>query len=204
MRHGLLSLFIFLTLAGCAPEQAAQNPQPPHHAVMRHPLACVLSLAPATAPGGDAGLDIALTNLADHDVLLVPAIDGSDVGRRYPQGYFTVTDSTGKDIPMLPVTVTEYCEPLSDADFTQVPPGFTLRWPVELFTAAGIVKRHTAAPGVYQLRFVYSTESDSPDEWLGNGLSAKGLREDREHFGPMITRVPRTTVTSNAVTVTLR
>ncbi len=137
---------------------------------IRAPHSCELGTAPR--------VQVELTNRTNHDILLVGSLDGSEELMRYPYCYFEILDADGRStIP--PYDRCDYLNPLERSDFVRVPPGGKFD-PFRRFTHPTYFGSHLSAkslptPGVYRIRFHYSTADRNVGSWA-HGPTLAGSR----------------------------
>jgi len=167
------------------------------------PLACALYAVRGPRTEADQAVEgsilhVELINQANREVLLVRTLEGSDGRGRFPMCRFIVTDEYGLDVPRKwPERMCGNLGPIFGAAIAKVPAGksFSPFW--NGYKSSQLVEDFALQPGDYRVRFEYSTQSTSIDEWFGGPMGEAGLIEFRQRFGPSLARVPRTTVTSN-------
>jgi|GEM_PF-755486 hypothetical protein len=142
-------------------------------------------------------IQVWLQNDSTEPVILLGSVDGSGSRRRYPHCYFEIEGppefegewwgaGCGNLDPLrrrsfVTVEPREQFDPYSRDDgfhFMTYPP---MNW------------RTFAAPGKYRLTWVYSTASNDPQKWVGDG-TVDPIRD-------LLERVPRGTVRSNTVEI---
>ena len=147
---------------------------------------------------------VAITNGSKGDISLVGSLNGSDLRWRYPLCYFEVTGPDGKPADR----EVEWGFPtrkLREADFVRVAPGGVFD-PYQHADRDGSSLAQQlrpwffATPGEYRIRFVYSTSSNSVDEWY---CDAEAPAAARNRLLDMLRRVPKVKVRSNEVKVTV-
>ncbi|MBX3179290.1 MAG: hypothetical protein KF886_18195 [Candidatus Hydrogenedentes bacterium] len=137
-------------------------------------------------------LSAIVTNKSGKEVLLVPALDGSDMGR-YPAVRFTVTRP--QDAP--PPEMLGRCgntNNIQPGDFVRVEKGGSLD-----VAAAWVAPRERLfnAPGTYTIAVTYDTSAGNKS-WYGFMGVLKGKREiDR-----LLAQVPKLSLKSNEITIT--
>lgn len=148
-------------------------------------------------------ISIELRNVSDRPVWVTYVLDGSEEGVRYPHFLAEVTRD-GSTVAEPPPAEDPLFSPLRLEDFHLLQPGETFD-PIRPPGVAGHVPLFTFlnfrpdAPGTYELSVAYSTESPSPEDWLGGF----GQDADRDSVLSRIADIPRVTLTASA-TVTVR
>jgi len=143
---------------------------------------------------------VEVRNAGPGDVWMVGVLDGSEDGVRYPHYRPSVTrDGVTVVEPRAPED--PLVGPLRVADFQRLRPGGAFD-PTRRDGAAAYLPLFTFASfcpserGDYRYTLTLSTESGRPEEWLG--------RFGQEAVLDLVARVPRLTVTSNALEVEVR
>lgn len=181
-------------------------------------LTCTLTIERTTYTVGEVPLmRVKIRNNLPNPIYLVGRLDGSDYRMRYPYCYFDVIDSAGRKPPpmfrgcgnvdelqvrdLVQVEPNSYFDPsISHYDHlynnsSQQTTGY--RFPIaQLSNDPRIFGSKTTfiRPGTYKVRFVYSTQSPSFDEWQAN-KDSEPLSE------PLFKQIPRVTIESNTVTL---
>jgi hypothetical protein len=146
-------------------------------------------------------VEVELKNDGPDDVLMVGVLDGSEGGVRYPQWLpAIVSDTVGR------ITASRdedpLVSPLRASDFVRLAPG-TAFDPTKRCHGAAYLPLSTfatfapPAPGTYRFQLVLSTESESPEQWLGRF----NQDETRDEALELVLRVPRVTLESNTLEV---
>ena len=170
------------------------------------PAILILTLIVSDAPvpvGQPVPIAIELRNVSERPVWVTYVLDGSEEGVRYPHVRPEVTRD-GATIAEPPATEDPLVSPLRLEDFRLLQPGESFD-PIRPLGVAGHVPLFTFlnfrpdVPGVYEVSVTYSTESPSPEDWLGGF----GQDADRESVLRRIADIPRVTLTATA-TVTVR
>jgi len=146
--------------------------------------------------GEQPTLTATIINNSDKEVLLVPTLDGSIVGWRYPIVKFIVTQPS--DAP--PPQIFGRCgntNNIQASDFTKVPKKGIFR----LFSQSAYMSNNPfTTPGTYTVQLIYSTDAKSKKwngRWglgLGSELSRNGIRRH-------LAKVPIMNLKSNVVTI---
>jgi hypothetical protein len=178
------------------------------------PLECIISAGPTCVAGEAPKIVVSLKNKTDKDILLVSQLDGSDCKGRYPYCTFEV-----KRPPNVRQAMVARCgnvNGLLEANFVSVPKGGTFNpyehgWDgaprpnKEIFaTSTELNGKDFSTPGVYKIRFVYSTKSEDMKQWnpglalLGGDPNAKNPKLEA-----LLARVPKTEVVSNEIEITV-
>jgi hypothetical protein len=144
---------------------------------------------------------VELANAGPAEVLMVGVVDGSEGGLRYPRWRPEILgDAIGRvtarrdEDPLV--------GPLRGSDFTRLAPGQAFD-PTDPGPGRAYLPLSTFAtfappvPGTYRFRLVLSTESETPEQWLGRF----NQEEEREEVLELVSRVPRVTLESNALEV---
>ena len=171
-----------------------------------HVLAVELSLAPGATPriGSPVQISIAVRNEADADVLMVGVIDGSEEGVRFPH-YRPSISRDGEVVVGPPTPEDPLVGPLREADFTPLRPGQSFD-PTQgdrgasyspIFTFSNFAP---TTPGTYSYELTLSTASEQSEQWLGRFAQD----DEREAVLALLERVPRLTVASNVLAVTVQ
>lgn len=165
-------------------------------------LAIVLS-SPTTSVAVGSALAIAITaqNVSSGAVWFVGVVDGSEQGIRYPR--YLPEIRLGSDVVAGPPPPEDpLVSPLRLVDFRQLAPGERFD-PTRREAGAAYLPLSTFANfrpprrGRYAFRLTVSTESGTPEQWLGR------FAQDAERTAVLerIALVPRLTVTSNILEI---
>src|SRR5688572_14404597 len=157
----------------------------------RGPVSCAIQGDPTCEAGKAPGITVSLTNLTDADIYLVGSLDASDCKRRYPHCSFEVTGPDGKPAVQR-IARCAFMNMLRAKDFIKVAPGeaFDPFQSIDdhgFFSAYQLDERHFRTPGVYRIRFVYSTKEDDIKKWGGDGagkVAADGELVDKFKKAP--------------------
>jgi hypothetical protein len=182
---------------GCLPK----DPPPDEGLTGQAPLSCTVSCDDLTCNLGEVpAIQVRITNDGGEEVYLVGSLDGSDCRMRFPHCYFEITGPDGNPAERQ-IGRCGNTNPLREQDFVKVLPGGSFD-PYQRFDDYGffgcsqLSPETFREPGDYRVRFVYSTAEPQARPWLGDGREAPGLTR-------LLAKVPRTTVTSNTLTVTV-
>jgi len=173
-------------------------------AAKRGPVGCAIKGDPTCEVGKAPRITVSLTNLTDADIYLVGSLDASDCKRRYPHCFFEVTGPDGKPA-VQKIARCAFMNMLRAKDFIKVAPGeaFDPFQSIDdhgFFSAYQLDERHFRAPGVYRIRFVYSTKEADINAWAGDG--AEKVAADDELVGKF-KQVPKVEVRSDEFTLTV-
>lgn len=166
----------------------------------------ILTLIVSDAPipiGQPVSVEIELRNVSDRSVWVPYVLDGSEEGARYPH-FRTRVMRDGRIVAEPPPLEDPYYSPLRADDFHLLAPGATFN-PVRAAGIAGQVPLFTFlnfrpdSAGLYEVSVTYSTESSSPEDWLGGF----GQDSDQDQMISRIAEIPRLTLTASA-SVTVR
>jgi len=167
-------------------------------------LSCTISSDKATCQLGEVPkITVRITNNTQQDVFLVGSLDGSDCKWRYPHCYFTIEQPDGK---LTPVAYGRcgMMNGLRAENFVKVAPKGSfdpyMRIDFGFFPSSQIRKKTFSRPGLYKLRFVYSTECDDIKKWLGSAAGHWEKNKDPELAG-LFERVPKLTLEGNEITI---
>ena len=206
MRVALVPVAVLLLFgAGCDEKQsqlataAFVNPAEPAELIR-----CDIRGEATVQQGQAPKITVNITNQTDADIYLVGSLDASDVKWRYPHCYFEVIGPDGKSA----VQGLGRCgnmNTLREKDFVHLGPGDSFD-PFQdidgsgFFSAYQLNDRTFRAAGEYRVRFVYSTNSTSIDQWAGDQL---GSMSDNEKLVGLFKQVPKLEVKSNEIRVTV-
>jgi hypothetical protein len=161
----------------------------------------VILTGPAGAQkvGAVVKVSIAVRNVSDRPVWVVGALEGSDIGLRFPH----YLPQINGERPALSGEV-EYLDmaaPLRLEDFHQLAPGQDFDPMVKLNRAlnpllAAFTEFVPPAPGSYEMWLTLSTASESDNDWLGV-VEYPGKDEALRRLA----EVPRLRVESNVLTI---
>lgn len=139
-----------------------------------------------------------LCNVSDHPVWVTGVLDGSEAGIRYPYFLPQVT-LDGKTVVGPPTAEDPLVAPLRLADFHLLQPGEALN-PEGVLGEPGYTPLFTFLnfrpdrPGDYEVSVIFSTESASPEDWLGRF----GQDVDRDAVLKRVADIPQLTLTATA------
>jgi hypothetical protein len=151
--------------------------------------------------GAPVPIEIELRNEGPRAILIVGVVDGSEEGLRYPRWLPTVEGPDGRVPP--PPSEDPLVAPLRESDFVRLPAGRGFdptNGPASganYLPLAAFASFSLPQPGAYRFGLELSTESESPDEWLGRFNQGS----DRDRILGLVARVPRLTVASNVLEV---
>jgi hypothetical protein len=121
--------------------------------------------------GRPIGLRVAIHNATDHGIWMVGVVDGSEGGVRFPR-YAPSVMLDGRVVAAPPRPEDPLVGPLRVEDFHRLDPGESFD-PTEPSHGAAYLPLSTFAnfvpskQGNYRFELSLSTESDSPERWLG-------------------------------------
>lgn len=201
-------LALSLLVAPCAGALARSDERP--QAPKAPPLACTIRSEPTCELGRAPAISVEIANWTDGEIHLVGSLDGSDTKWRYPFCYFEVIGPDGKPVQHRIFRDCGNMNAIREKDFVKVPRGgkFDPYQKIDeggFFGTSLITPATFGAEGEYRIRFVYSTEKAEPKFWLGdaNGEVAEmlGAGGAKENVVKLLAKVPKTTVSSNEITV---
>src|SRR5262249_44237879 len=143
---------------------------------------------------------VEVCNLSSDSVWVVGVVDGSEEGLRYPH-YRPHIALGGSVVAGPPPAEDPLCGPLRLSHFRLLAPGEAFN-PTQS-PDAGYLPLSTFStfrppvPGRYEYTLCLSTESQSPEEWLGRF----GQKAQRAAVLERVAQVPRLTTHSNRLTV---
>ena len=193
-------LVLLVTLAFPKPERAVAGPD--DFSFTLHTEHKTLAM------GQELPLTALITNLSNQDVLLVPALDGSD-SFRYPHVRINITKPENAPLPP-PFLRCGNTNDIRNEDFVNVAPLETFE-PLNWITA--IPAHEFTVPGTYTIEVLYSTDADF-DAWRGGFGGGRrisipylfsfqlpeGLNGSLKR---LLNQVPKMSLKSNTVTVTV-
>jgi hypothetical protein len=151
--------------------------------------------------GEGPDFNVSITNLSNHDIYLIGALDGSVDRARMPYCYFTVkhakADSFLKSGRHCGITNT-----LQKEDFLLVKKGesFNPYRKIDGYRFAEAYELHRkenfAYPGTYKVRFHYSTMSADINEYKGYG-------DIKPELNQMLAKVPKVELLSNELEIVI-
>jgi hypothetical protein len=201
----VLTAFVLLAGLSATAEDEAEAPAKPQSP----PLSCTIK-APETCEFGQVpAISVELRNWTDKDIYLVGSLDASDLKWRYPFCYFEIRDAIGNPVNVR-VGRCGNMNAIREKDFVRVAPGgkFDPYQTIDeggFFGSSQLIPQSFDREGEYRIRLVYSTEAPKLETWLGDrrGLMPEllGTGTSREKLLKMLEQVPRTTVSSNEITV---
>ncbi len=142
-----------------------------------------------------ANISVRVRNRSAAAIRIPGVLDGSESGVRFPHYLPHIEGPAAAEaVPEIP----DFSAPLRRSDFRLLQPGEAFD-PTDRSSGAAFVpivafQRITRAAGIYTVSLSLSTESRSPDEWLGTLPSPKdpGVLD-------LIATVPRIAVLSNVL-----
>jgi len=151
--------------------------------------------------GTPVSIAVEVRNVSDQPVWIVGVVDGSEEGIRYPR-YSPQVTLAGEVVARPPAPEDPLVGPLRLVDFRRLKAGEAFD-PTARSSGAAYLPISTFSnflavqPGRYQFSLVLSTESQSPEQWLGR------FGQDAERAGVLerIAIVPRQTIRSNLLEV---
>ena len=165
-------------------------------------LECVLSADRATyGPGQTPRLHVRINNKSTREVYLIGSLDGSFAGRRFPKWRLEILDAAGK-----PVTIPQggggcgNMNSLRLEDFVSVPPGHAFDPFGAGFFGSNDLWMPVGQPGVYTVRFIYSTASPDIRDYYGDERGHRQYQPSSELMR-RFKRVPKLELRSNELTV---
>jgi hypothetical protein len=189
----------------CALSRSDERPQVPKAPA----LTCTIRSEPTCELGQVPTISVEIANWAEGDIYLIGSLSGSDRKWRYPFCYFEVIRPDGKSAQQ-GIARCGNMNAIRDKDFVKVPGGGKFD-PYQKIDGFGFFGTSLISPatfrteGEYRIRFVYSTDKAEPKFWLGdvNGdvgemLPTRGMSEN---VVKLLANVPKTTVSSNEITV---
>jgi hypothetical protein len=108
----------------------------------------------ALASLADLRLLIQIENRAEVRELVMPPLDGSEAGMRYPHYAVELTTPEGKAVELGPLARCGVVNPFTEWDFVELAPGEVLRTSLRMGHPA-------PAPGAYRLRLTYEARRDA-------------------------------------------
>ncbi len=159
----------------------------------------VLALRGPAGPqrvGQPVRIDVEVRNAGTGEIWLVGVVDGSEDGARYPH-YRPSVSHGGVVVAAPPPPEDPLVSPLRPADFRRLAGGEPFdptlsREGAAYLPLSTFATFRPAAPGVYRFSLTLSTESETPELWLGRF----GQDAGRGAVLALISRVPRVTITS--------
>ena len=146
-------------------------------------------------------VNIEVLNLSQQSIWMVGVVSGSEEGVRCPH-YLPQISMAGQVVAVPPPPEDPLVGPLRLADFRLLAPGEAFD-PTRPHPGATFLPISTFSnfqptlPGLYQFTLIISTESQSPDQWLGYF----GQDAERSAVLERIAQVPRFTINSNVFEV---
>lgn len=189
---GLTCLIIGTGLWACpsVPNQSLETPE----------LSCHIDGPTAIRVNTVPEIRVRIKNEARYNVSLVGAIDGSSSFMRYPQCDFEIRGPDGdSSVKLDGLTICGTVNALKESDFVEIGPGqffdpYDETPPRSVFRAIQLRASSFDAPGLYRIRFHYSTASSNDGEWLGMGSMTPALHRK-------VAGVPKVTLMSNEIQI---
>jgi len=156
-------------------------------------------------------ISVEIANWTGGEIYLIGSLDGSDLKWRYPFCYFEVIGPDGQPAKN-GIARCGNMNTIREKDFVKVPRGgkFNPYQKIDdhgFFGTSLITPATFRAEGEYRIRFVYSTDRAEPKFWLGdvNGHMGEMLNAGatNENVVKLLANVPKTTVSSNEITVSV-
>ena len=200
-----LALCLIVASCACALSRSDETPQAPE----APPLTCTIRSQPTCELGQAPTISVEIANWTEGDIYLVGSLDASDLKWRLPLCYFEVIGPDGKCDPPR-IARCGNMNAIREKDFVKAPRGgkFDPYQKIDdggFFGSSQISPATFRAEGEYRIRFVYSTDRADPKYWLGdvNGDAAEMLTTGgtNEEVVKLLAKVPKTTVSSNEITV---
>lgn len=132
-----------------------------------------------------------IENRTQNAVYVVPALDGSSAGMRYPLVQFTVTRPKNAT-PLQGIGRCGNTNNISPADFLRVPP----KKSVDILGWAGIHSQTFSDEGDYVVTVTYSTKAENK-RWYG----FMGPLKNKATINRLLKGVPSMTLSSNTVSI---
>jgi len=144
-------------------------------------------------------IKVTISNNSDQDIYIVGCLDHSDIQGRYPYCDYEISS-----IPNPFEEKVHYrCgnkNALRVADFVHVPAHTTFDPFMKVdqygfFGSSKLFADNFSKPGKYMFRFVYSSDSNNIDKWMGwpSGME----REHVDQIQDLFSKVPKATIKSN-------
>lgn len=140
--------------------------------------------------GQPVDLRVQIRNASDHRIWMVGVVDGSEGGVRFPR-YAPAVKLEGRLVAAPPPQEDPLVGPLRVEDFHQLDPGESFD-PTQPSHGAAYMPLSTFAnfvpskQGKYRFELALSTESDSPERWLGRF----NQEDERDSVLELIEQVP--------------
>ena len=156
----------------------------------------VLKEAEEARVGVPVKLRVSILNASERAIWMVGVVDGSEGGVRFPR-YMPSVKLGGQVVAAPPPPEDPLVGPLRAADFRRLAPGESFD-PTQPSHGAAYLPLSTFAnlvpskEGVYRYELELSTNSDSPERWLGRF----NQEDERVSVLALIDKVPRVTVTA--------
>jgi hypothetical protein len=154
-------------------------------------------------------ISVEIANWTGGEIHLIGSLSGSDRKWRYPLCYFEVIGPDGKPAQQ-GIARCGNMNAIREKDFVKVPRGgkFDPYQKIDgygFFGTSLITPATFRAEGEYRIRFVYSTDRAEPKFWLGdvhgNVTEMLNTGGTNENVVKLLANVPKTTVSSNEITV---
>ena len=175
----------------------------PHYALgANSDLTCVLSCDRETYEVGQQPVfTVRITNNSSKEVLFVGSLDGSTTDRRFPQCRFEIIDSTGKPVKT-GLGICGNMNVLRTEDFVAIVPGGSFNpFGKGFFSPYQFHHFPVEQPGVYTVRFSYSTSSDKVADYFGDERMA-GLRAAKPEIQRLFNRIAHVELKSKELKLT--
>jgi hypothetical protein len=167
-------------------------------------LTCTLAADKSTYKIGELPrLKVDIINTSKKDMYLIGSLDGSAVKWRMPHCYFTIQK------PVSDSTRLARCRnmnPLTPGNFILVKAGERFN-PYQAIDEYGFFTDHRATdtatfrnPGVYKIRFYYSTNSTNIRDFMGD-LPSQQDKTKNQQLHTLFEKVPKVDIVSNEIEI---
>lgn len=167
-------------------------------------LQCTITADPECKLGDVPDISVSITNRSGTDFYLVGSLDASDSRERFPHCYFEVIGPDGASAVPKPNDWCDYINALRPQDFIYVHRGQSFdpyqKTDGGFFSAWQLSPDTFSTPGEYRIRFFYSSNDNSLDQW--NGIGGQSV-EQKRRLMELLEQVPKLLLASNTLTITV-
>jgi hypothetical protein len=194
-KHGSILAFVFTCLLSVCLSNYAVTAD--------SDFECVLSSDRETYEVGQQPIfTVLITNKTSKETYLIGSLDGSTSDRRFPKCSFEVIDSDGKPVERAPELMCGNMNALRTEDFVAIAPGKSFDpFGKEFFTPYQFHAFPVQQPGIYTVRFSYSTISNQLSDYFG-GPIVGGVKAAKLELQQLFNRIAHIQLKSNELKLT--
>jgi hypothetical protein len=166
-------------------------------------------------PGETPAITVEINNNSNEKAYLVRALDGSDIKRRFPYAYFTITKVGDTAYKTKMYGRCGNIDPITVADFVEVKPGalfnpfkrtipYTDRENIFAYDIKLIDTANFSTPGKYVITFFYSTMESDFTKWGGHYSSKMFYKDYKQMEALFFSDVARISLVSNELIIEVK